>query len=305
MSGRIELEGLVGLVVVDDTTNAKTTIIDTAGNIVGPAGTISYAEIQDGTGLSVIGRSANTAGVNADIVGTNGQVLRVSGTSLGFGTIVAAGIASDAVTTVKILDANVTYAKIANGAGTSIVGKATTGAGVNADITGTDGQVLRVNGTTVGFGTIATAGIAANAVTSAQLDVSTIQYVSVNISSAQILALFTTPVQVIASQGATNSIEYLGGEFIYKHVATDYTINGSTNLALQLTNASGATESTTLATTGFIDQATNQLRIVKQVATNYTPVANAPLMLTCATANPTVGDGTLTLKLAYRVHANT
>lgn len=88
-------------------TNAVTTAKITAANV-------TMAKIENGTGLSVIGRSANSAGVNADIVGTDGGVLRVSGTTLGFGTIVAAGIASNAVETAKILDGNVTAAKIAS-----------------------------------------------------------------------------------------------------------------------------------------------------------------------------------------------
>jgi hypothetical protein len=77
--------------------------------------TVALSKIVNGTGLSIIGRSANSAGANADIIAANdGEVLRRSGTSIGFGTIVAAGIASDAVTTAKILDANVTTAKIAD-----------------------------------------------------------------------------------------------------------------------------------------------------------------------------------------------
>lgn len=190
---------------------------------------VTYAKIQDIAGLSVIGRSANSSGVAADITGTDGQALRVSGTTLGFGTIVAAGIASDAVITAKILDANVTlakladvatgtvfyrktagtgvpevqalatlktdlgltgtnsgdqtitltgdvtgsgtasfaatigsaavtYAKIQNIAGLSVFGRSANSSGVGADITGTDGQVLRVSGTTLGFGTVAPAG---------------------------------------------------------------------------------------------------------------------------------------------------
>lgn len=74
---------------------------------------VTNAKLRDSAGLSFIGRSANTAGVPADIIGTDGQVARVSGTTFGFGTIVAAGIASDAVTTAKILDGNVTVAKTA------------------------------------------------------------------------------------------------------------------------------------------------------------------------------------------------
>ena len=68
----------------------------------------------------------------------------------------ATTIANNAVTTVKILDANVTYAKIANGTGLSVIGRSANSAGVNADIVGTDGQALRVSGTSLGFGTLVT-----------------------------------------------------------------------------------------------------------------------------------------------------
>lgn len=74
---------------------------------------ITDAKLRESAGLSVIGRSANSTGNPADITaGSDGQVLRRSGTTLGFGTVAAAGIASDAVTTAKILNANVTFAKL-------------------------------------------------------------------------------------------------------------------------------------------------------------------------------------------------
>jgi hypothetical protein len=77
---------------------------------------VTFAKLPNSAaaGLSVIGRSANSAGVFAEIAaGTDGQVLRRSGTAVGFGTIATAGIADSAVTTAKILDANVTVAKVA------------------------------------------------------------------------------------------------------------------------------------------------------------------------------------------------
>lgn len=72
------------------------------------------AQFGNGSALSVFGRASNSSGSRADIAGTDGQVLRVSGTTLGFGTVAAAGLASDSVTTAKILDSNVTTAKIAD-----------------------------------------------------------------------------------------------------------------------------------------------------------------------------------------------
>lgn len=58
------------------------------------SGTLAYSRFVDGVGLSVVGRSANSAGVQADITaGTDAHVLRRSGTTLGFGTIGNASIA--------------------------------------------------------------------------------------------------------------------------------------------------------------------------------------------------------------------
>jgi hypothetical protein len=144
--------------------------VDSAGTTVGfgtlataalAAAAVTYAKIQNVAGLSVFGRSANTSGVGADITGTDGQVLRVSGTALGFGTIVTAGLAAAAVT----------YAKIQNVTGLSVFGNSGTSAATGADITGTTDQVLRVStaGTTLGFGTVATGGITAAAVTYAKI----------------------------------------------------------------------------------------------------------------------------------------
>lgn len=53
---------------------------------------ISNAKIRQSAALSVIGRSANSTGNVADISGTNGQVLRVSGTTLAFGSVLSSSI---------------------------------------------------------------------------------------------------------------------------------------------------------------------------------------------------------------------
>lgn len=162
---------------------AKASVVDAS---------ISYAKFQDVAALSVVGRSANSSGVSAAITGTDGQVLRVSGTALGFGTIVAAGIAADAVITVKILDANVTYAKIQNVAALSVFGRSGNSSGVGADITGADGQALRVSGTTLGFGTLATAGHADASITYAKIqDVAGLSVVGRSANSSGVSAAIT------------------------------------------------------------------------------------------------------------------
>jgi hypothetical protein len=195
------------------TDNVDTTDIDLA------TGGVALAKLVDLAGLSVLGRSANTSGVMAAITGTDGQAMRVSGTTLGFGTLATAAYAANSVTDAKLrqgaglsvigrsasspgdvadiaastgtghvlreagsvigfgtLDTTgianlaVTDAKLRQGGGWTVIGRSASGPGNVADITAsTDGHVLRVSGTTLGFGTIAAAGIAANAVTDAKL----------------------------------------------------------------------------------------------------------------------------------------
>lgn len=68
-------------------TSVTTTNLSVTTGLTLPAAGVIYSEIQNVAGLSVFGRSANSAGVGADITGTAGQVLRVSGTTLGFGAV--------------------------------------------------------------------------------------------------------------------------------------------------------------------------------------------------------------------------
>jgi hypothetical protein len=71
--------------------SAVTTAKIADGAVIGskiPDKTITDAKLRDSAALSVIGRSANTSGVPADITSTtDGDVLRRSGTSIGFGKI--------------------------------------------------------------------------------------------------------------------------------------------------------------------------------------------------------------------------
>lgn len=97
------------------------------------ANTVGDTHIRQSAGLSVIGRSANSTGNVADITaGSDNQVLRRSGTSIGFGTIATAGIANSAVT----------LAKIANIATSRILGRVTAGSGVVEELTGAQATTL-------------------------------------------------------------------------------------------------------------------------------------------------------------------
>jgi len=111
-------------------------------------------------GLSVIGRSTNSAGSFAEIAATtDGTALVLNGTTLGFGTIVTAGIANSAVT----------YAKMQNASGgTRILGRASGSSGVYAEIAATtNGQVLKRSGGSLLFGNVETVSFTVSTLPSA------------------------------------------------------------------------------------------------------------------------------------------
>lgn len=94
---------------------------------------VSNAELRDSAGLSVIGRSVATSGDPADIVAaSDGAVLRRSGSALGFGQVVEAGIA----------DAAVTLAKLASIATARFLGRVTASTGFVEALTGTQATSL-------------------------------------------------------------------------------------------------------------------------------------------------------------------
>ncbi len=72
---------------------------------------VTDAKLRNSAGLSIIGRAGNATGDPADIVAaSDGQVLRRSGTNIGFGTVATAGITDDAIDNTKL--ANMAQASV-------------------------------------------------------------------------------------------------------------------------------------------------------------------------------------------------
>lgn len=94
---------------------------------------VTDAKLRNSTALSVIGRATNSTGDPADIAAANdGEVLRRSGTALGFGTVATAGIANNAVT----------LGKMAQVATARILGRVTASTGDVEALTGTQATTL-------------------------------------------------------------------------------------------------------------------------------------------------------------------
>ncbi len=219
---------------------------------------VTYAKIQNSAaaGLSVLGRSTNSAGVLAEINAANDdEVLRRSGTALGFGTIATGGLTNSAVT----------FAKIQNSAaaGLSVIGRSTNTAGVFAEINAAnDGEVLRRSGTAVGFGTIATAGIANDAVTFDKTQ---------NIATARILGrtsassgnieeltgtnvtamldVFASGAKGLVPAPGSGNLDFLRGDGTWAQITNQKTVSGTTytvvdadkNYVIHFSNAAGVT----------------------------------------------------------------
>lgn len=127
---------------------------------------------------------------------------------------------------------------------------------------------------------------------------------TITVSSAEILALFTTPKQLVAAPGAHRVIEFLGATILYDYLTAAY--NTAANvMTIKYKDGSGAAASGTLSQTGSIDQTvdmTAKLIPVAVAASVVAAIENLALVLAIATANPTTGGGSLRVKITYLIH---
>jgi hypothetical protein len=153
---------------------------------------------------------------------------------------------------------------------------------------------IRIN--TIGTFTV----IASNDVTfTSSFGDSTLVYESTtSLSSAQILALNSTPVQLVAAPGSGKIVVPLEVILNYTHVSTNY--NGG---SLQIYESVGAP---LRSGNTIINAAVSSiLDFYDNGAANGTGIkpyiANTALMLTNASSNPTLGDGTLKVTVLYKI----
>lgn len=136
------LVGSAGNVATDVAVTGDITISNAGVTAIG-ANKVLDTMIRQSAGLSVIGRSANTTGNVADITAaTDGNILRRSGTSIGFGSIDLAAAGAVGASILGVANGGTGAASLtAHGV---VIGNTTSA--VNVTSAGTAGQVLTSNG---------------------------------------------------------------------------------------------------------------------------------------------------------------
>ena len=141
-----------------------------------------------------------------------------------------------------------------------------------------------------------------NSLKSDDLHPNTIQIAEVAVTAAEMLALRATPKTLVAAPGAGYVLEFISALFIYDYAAAF--VETDDNIDIKYTDTSGAIVSTELDAIGLLDATSDQIRTLKPIVTDLTPVANALLCLHNSGNGEWTGTGSpCRVKVAYRVHA--
>lgn len=158
---------------------------------------------------------------------------------------------------------------------------------------GTDGnQVLTVSAVDRTAGTISTA----------TADLGTVNS-NVLVASSELLALATTPKELVAAPGAGLVNVFFGAQFILNYGTSAYTEAGD-NMGIKYTDASGVQVSSTVECTGFIDQTADTITsavAVGDAIVAATGAVNQALVLDNLGSNFAAGDGTMNVNVTYKV----
>lgn len=145
---------------------------------------------------------------------------------------------------------------------------------------------------------------ATSPVVSAQLDPTTIQYVTVPLTLVQLQAINSVPIPLLAAQGAGTMIEVVSLTLELVRGSAAFS-GGGTTAAYLGTDSTGVLATATIASTVFTTFAASQIIRVagSQAVAASTTLLNKGLVFTNPSADMTAGTGgTGIIKLAYRVH---
>ncbi len=131
--------------------------------------------------------------------------------------------------------------------------------------------------------------------------------ISTEITTAEVLALNGTPFTLINAPGSNKAIIFKGAMLFVDYAGTAYdNVAGGEDLIISYTDGSGV-QVARVETTGFIDQANDEVRYVvhHSTATGYAndflPVANATLTISLLSGEILTGNSPLKIQVVYAV----
>lgn len=128
------------------------------------------------------------------------------------------------------------------------------------------------------------------------------------ITSTQVLALQTTGIDVVPAPGAGKYLMFLGATVFMDYNSAAYTGGGGKDIVFTYTDKSGAAVSHTIDDTVFAGQTADVIAHaypLNAAASTLAAAANAPIVISIASSNWTVGDSPLKVRTFYRVLTKT
>ena len=125
------------------------------------------------------------------------------------------------------------------------------------------------------------------------------------VSSGEIKALATTAKELVPAPGADRILEFISAVIKYNYGATAYTETGD-DMVIEYSGGQDVTAA--IDSTNFIDQANDEIRVIPfsvtdmAITVDLEVLKNTSLQLFIPNDNPTLGDGTLTIRTTYRIH---
>jgi hypothetical protein len=129
---------------------------------------------------------------------------------------------------------------------------------------------------------------------------SEIKTTEVAVTSAEILALFTTAKELVPAPGSGYVNEFISAVLILDYVSAAYATNGV--LTVHETDISGTAVSDAIALAAFLAKTEDWIVVVQALSADTTLTANAALVLAVGTGNTITGDSPISVRTTYRVH---
>lgn len=121
----------------------------------------------------------------------------------------------------------------------------------------------------------------------------------VELTSAEILALYTTPKELVEAPGAGKVIEFMSACLFLDHGGTDYAAGG--DLVIQTITGNVAVSDVSPAAE-FMNLSADAYEIIQALSDSTSVAVNDGLELTNGSANHTTGNGTVKVSIMYRIH---